>query len=234
MLNATIQLKVMQRLNKLASQDYDNIPCWQVVEAFNKGQVQWCRRQLAGTNILRQGDEQSKRRIDDLQPLLSIYPLVFTVFPLYVESNVLPGDYMEFKRLNLMGTSDCCPDPVPMIAYLAEEANVPNLLRDELKKPSLDWAETFMTLMGNKVRVYTNGEFSVAPTELYYYRKPVPIEIAGCSNPYNGLVSAADVLCEFKDDVVEVLIDEAVAILAGDIESMNQYSRETDNAERNN
>ena len=34
--NATIQLKVQQRLNKLASQDYDNIECWQIVEAFNK------------------------------------------------------------------------------------------------------------------------------------------------------------------------------------------------------
>jgi hypothetical protein len=37
--NATIQLKIQQRLNKLASSDYDNIECWQIVEAFNKGQV---------------------------------------------------------------------------------------------------------------------------------------------------------------------------------------------------
>jgi len=69
--NATIQLKIQQRLNKLASNDYDNIECWQIVEAFNKGQVSWCRRQLHGLNVKQTGDEQSKRRIDDLQIILT-------------------------------------------------------------------------------------------------------------------------------------------------------------------
>ena len=69
--NATIQLKIQQRLNKLASNDYDNIECWQIVEAFNKGQVTWSRRQLHGLNVKQTGDEQSKRRIDDLQIILS-------------------------------------------------------------------------------------------------------------------------------------------------------------------
>ena len=68
--NATIKLKIKQRLNKLASNDYDNIECWQIVEAFNKGQVDWCRRNLHGLNIVKEGDEQSTSRIDDLQVLL--------------------------------------------------------------------------------------------------------------------------------------------------------------------
>ena len=44
MTNDTIQIKVKQRINKLASNDYDNIMPWEIVEAFNKGQVAWCRR----------------------------------------------------------------------------------------------------------------------------------------------------------------------------------------------
>ena len=59
MLNSTIVIKVKERINKLDSQDYDNILCWQIVEAFNKAQVEWCRRQLHGINTLREGDEQS-------------------------------------------------------------------------------------------------------------------------------------------------------------------------------
>ena len=43
-----------------------------------------------------------------------------------------------------------------------------------------------------------------------------------------------DVESEFKDDIVELIIDEAVSILAGDIESVNQSSRGTQNTERNN
>ena len=51
-LNATIEIKVKERLNKLSSNDYDNLECWQIIEAFNKAQVEWCRRQLHGYNIL--------------------------------------------------------------------------------------------------------------------------------------------------------------------------------------
>ena len=48
MLNSTITIKIKQRINKLDSQDYDNITCWQIVESFNKAQVEWSRRQLHG------------------------------------------------------------------------------------------------------------------------------------------------------------------------------------------
>ena len=71
MLNSTITIKIKQRLNKLDSQDYDNLECWQIVEGFNKAQVEWVRRQLHGNNIFKEGDEQSTRRKDDLQVLLS-------------------------------------------------------------------------------------------------------------------------------------------------------------------
>ena len=37
-----------------------------------------------------------------------------------------------------------------------------------------------------------------------------------------------------KDDIVEILIDEAVSVLAGDIENINQYQRGTQSAERSN
>ena len=75
MLNSTIEIKIKQRLNKLDSQDYDNIECWQIVEAFNKAQVEWARRQLHGTNIFKEGDEGSTRRKDDLQVLLETQSL---------------------------------------------------------------------------------------------------------------------------------------------------------------
>ena len=68
--NSTLQITIKQRLNKLSSNDFDNIECWQIVEAFNKAQVEWVRRQLHGNNMYREGDEMSKRRIDDIGKLL--------------------------------------------------------------------------------------------------------------------------------------------------------------------
>ena len=60
------------------------------------------------------------------------------------------------------------------------------------------------------------------------------IEILNCTDPYTQVASPADVTCEFKDDVVELLIDEAVSIVAGDIELASQTIRGSQSAEKNN
>jgi hypothetical protein len=231
--NITIQLKVKERLNKLDSQDFDNLQAWQIIEAFNKGQVDWCRRNLHGNNLYKTGDEGSKRRIDDMQILLSEVNINLAKKDLYFESPTLPADYFEWKRISARSKTDCC-DNRRMVIYLAEEANVDTLLRDQYKKPSYEWGETFCTLNGGKVRIYTNNEFDIASAKLTYYRQPRYIQIAGVVNPYTNLVSAVDVESEFKDDIVEVLIDEAAKIIAGDIESINQISIQDNSVENNN
>ncbi len=70
--NLTIRIKIKERCNKLSSDDFDNIACWKIVEAFNKGMVSWVRRNVHGENMLREGDEQSTSRIDDLQQLITV------------------------------------------------------------------------------------------------------------------------------------------------------------------
>jgi len=232
MLNSAIVIKLKQRINKLDSQDYDNIECWQAVEAFNKAQVEWCRRQLHGLNIVKEGDEQSTRRKDDLQVLLSNNSLSLTDKKDFVFGSV-PEDYFQYKRIDVFACKDCCEDR-RMTVYLAEEGNLNQLLRDKSKKPSFEWAETFVTLINNQVHIYTNDEFEISDAEFIYYRQPRKIQIQGCVDPYTNVESLTEVLSEFKDDIIEVIIDEAVSIIAGDIESPVQYPRGTQTAERNN
>ena len=233
--NNTLLIKLKQRLNKLDSQDYDNIECWQFVEAFNKVQLDWCRRNLHGGNMYKEGDELSKRRIDDLQPLLRELSLTGVVTNQYFETNNFPVDtYLEYKRVSTDATSECCPEPRSMTVYLAEEANVSLLLRDPLKDPSFEWGETFCTMLGNKIRIYRNSNFNIANPVLTYYQKPVYIQIQGCVDPYTGVVSTTNVPCQFKDDVVEVLLDDTASLIAGDIENIYQQQRGQGSAERNN
>lgn len=232
--NDIIRLKIQQRLNKLASQDYDNLECWQIVEAFNKGQIAWCRRQLHGMNTEQEGDEQSKRRIDDLQILLTDKKVNFQKRDIYVEIPELPENYFEWKRITANAKDPCCENARPMVIYLAEEANVDILLRDKNKQPSFTWGETFCTLKGNKVLVYTNGEFELENGMLVYYRQPRRIQIKGCVDPYTQVSSTTNVECEFKDDIIELMVDEAAKILAGDIESFNQQQTASSQVETNN
>ena len=232
MQNSVLSIKIKQRLNKLDSQDYDNIECWQIVEAFNKAQVEWARRQLHGINAVREGDEESNRRKDDLQILLDTAPITMTNQQVFY-TGPIPADYLQWKRVDTYAKKDCC-DHRRMTIYLAEEANVNQLLRDKAKRPNFEWAETFATLKNNFVNVYTNEDFDIESAALTYYRQPVKIQIQGCVDPYTGVQSTVNVECEFKDDIIELIIDEAVSILAGDIESGNQFSRGSEGAERNN
>lgn len=239
MLNSTILIKVKQRLNKLASNDFDNIQPWQIIEAFDKGQVDWCRRNLHGLNVVKEGDEQSTRRVDDFQILLtttgknSVPALIMNNKIFYYEAD-LPVDYLQWKRISTEAISECCPKPKRMIVYPAEIANRDVILRDKNKKPSYEWGETFSTLENNKLQIYTNELFTPVNAQLTYYRQPRRIQILGVTNPYIGTPSTVNIESEFKDDIVELLIDETVKILAGDIEAINQIQRESQAVENNN
>lgn len=226
-----VSTKIDLRLNKLGSSDYDHLNCVTKIEAFNKGQREWVRRQLHGSNMMREGDEQTKRRVDDLQILLTTKELSLGKNNKnYIETGKLPSDYLEYKRLEIDAEKDSCKDCLSKV-YLIEEGNVPEWLNDSAKEPSFEWRETFHTIADNKLRIYHASKFQLSKPVLHYYRQPKDISIAGCLD-ING-DDLGNIDPEFKDDIVELLIDEAVKILASDIESWNQNmsakQRETEN-----
>ena len=230
--NNLLQIKIKQRLNKLASLDYDNIECWQIEEAFNKAQLEWVRRMMYGLNLRKEGTEQSAGLIDDLRVLMKAEALSPVDRKMFFEAT-LPSDYLYYVRADVFAMTECCPDKRRMTVYEAEEANMSVLLNSDTKGPSFEWAETLSTLVGDKIRVYTNEEFQISDITLTYYRVPRPVQFLGCVNPSTGTVYSANQECEFKDDIAEVLVDQAAAILAGDIESMNQYQRESQEVQKN-
>lgn len=231
--NIQLQIKIKERLNKLASMDYDNIECWQIAEAFNKAQLEFVRRQVHGVNQTKEGDESTKVLIDDLQCLLTEQPLTGTNGQVYFQSTDLPANYLFFKSVMAKSKTDCCPDR-RLVVYLAPVADVTNLLFDQLRSPSAEWGETFCVLQDDKVRIYHDGKFEVASPILTYYRNPVNVQFNGCIDLATGQASTADVECEFKDDVAELIVDEAASILAGDMESVLQYQRTQTSSTQNN
>jgi hypothetical protein len=219
--NNLLQIKIMERLNKLASHDYDNIECWQISEAFNKAQIQWMRRQLRGYNPKREGDGSSKDLIDDLQGLLKTFSIRITKMDRYYETATLPADYLSFKSVSIKANDECCQER-PMVVYLVEAADVDVLLEDQLTKPSFEWGETFAVLMGKKLRIYTNNAFDLSSPILTYYKKPRQVAFKGCTDISSGNIINTSVTCEFNDDVAEILVDETASILAADMEMINQ------------
>ena len=230
--NNLLQLKIKQRLNKLASFDYDNLECWMVQEAFNKAQVEWVRRMMYGLNQRKEGVEISTGLTDDLRVLMKSVGLTPTKRSGYYEAT-LPADYFYYVRSDVNAVTKCCQEKRKMVVYEAEEANMGILLTSDTKGPSFEWGETLSTLVGDKIRIYTNDEFEVTDVTLVYVRGPISVQIKGCINPSTGVAYTAEQSCEFKDDIAEVMVDAAAAILAGDMENMNQYQRESQETIRN-
>ncbi len=211
-------IKLRLRLNKLHSSDYDNIPDWTAIEAINKAANAWTRRQIHGINQTQEGDEETRVRIDDLQILLKEEKLGGLNKKLYFESKALPADYMFFKRLiPVVSKGECLK--VPLHTTLVEEANVSDYLNDWAMQPSFDWNQTFHTLIGNKIRVYTNSDFHVDEVNLMYYRSPKRVDVAGYTREDGTSSTNSDL--EFRDHIADIILDEAAAIIAGSIESFN-------------
>lgn len=215
---SNVSVKIDLRLNKSASGDYDNIWPYVKQEAFNKGALEWIRRQVHGSNLSKEGDEESRMRVDDLQVLLKTDKVTFRDRPDFVETNKFPEDYLYFKRLTPYASKGTC-DNIRMKSHLKEEANVDDLIGF----PSIEFEETFHTLIGNKAHIYHVGKFKIDKLELTYYRKP---------KFYN--FKKLDTVIEFKDDICEILIDEACKIIASDIESLNEKALAESRIEYNN
>lgn len=213
-----VVIKTRLRLNKLHSQDYDNVEDWKVMEAVNKAQLEVMRKLVHGTNLHQEGDEQSRVRIDDLQQFLLELPLGGVSKDRYFQSDALPSNYLWFKKIVPQVEKGTC-QKVPLESTLIEEANVPIYLGDWNLSPSFEWRQTFHTLIGNTLRVYTNGDFEVENIKLTYYRAPQKVDIAGYT--HEDATSSSNQDLEFKDDVAEIILDAAVSILAADTEYLS-------------
>lgn len=230
--NTTLLLGLKLATNKVDSLDYDSIQKWQWIYYVNKAQSDLVRRLLEGNDQKKIGAEGSEREIDDLGVLLIDSPNVALIQGQENQSFSLPDNYMEWCRVSGYAKSECCPAR-KMKIWLVEEANIDDILRDDLKGPNFLWSETVATSKNNHIYIYNKGEFTMEKVKLTYYRYPANIQITGVMDPYTLQTPTQDVLCEFNDDFTRVIIDEAVKIISGDLADMNRMSIANQSVEAN-
>lgn len=230
MIPQTVLLELRLRLNKLHSSDYDNIPDWIAVKAIRKAQLQVMRRTIHGVNRTQEGDEVTRIRVDDLQQFLTTKRIGGVNKKSYFESEVLPGNYLFYKSLEVTASTKDCRNK-RLYSQLVEEANVEKYLADWSMKPDFKWRSTFHIITGNKIRIYTDGDFTVNSVSLSYYRKPQEFDISGYTHEDASTSSNVDL--EWKDDLAHSIIDEAASILSADLELINQLTTSKQNTDIN-
>jgi hypothetical protein len=224
--------KLSNRLNKSNSGAYANVEELAMIEAINKAQLEWVRKQLRGTNLTKDQGEESNTRVDDLQVLLNTKPLSVSSSDLFCQTDVLPSNYGWFNGVLIYAKNNICTEQLILDVHHIEESNVNNWISDEYKKPDFEFRQCFYTLANNRVKVYTNNEFKIEKVLLTYYRKPSEFQVEGVELLDKSL--GVNKPLEFKDDVVELIIDEAVTIIAADIEHTMAYNLASSRKNENN
>lgn len=212
-------LKVRDRLNKRSSQANKNIRNEAIQESVNKVVLELCRRFIKGKSLGNESAEETKSRVSDLQVLLKNQDLSGRNKSDHFESLKIPSDFFEQVRIDVYAEKDGCTANVS--SDFREEANARDLLSDSMASPSFELDQCFHTVFNNKIKVYHNDDFKVNKITLTYYKEPKYIRFPNTFQP-DGVPSSDDTW-EFKNDFCELIIDNAVKILAGDIESINVY-----------
>ena len=218
-----IALKVKYRLNKVDTQDDENISVYNIVEAFNKAQLNVVNRLYGKNNNYKSGIESTRKRVDDLKILLNPAPKILSATKKegYYLSEALPKDYFHLVRTTCLASRKDCSKK-EMFIYLQEESNLNTLLNNDFVNPSFEWAETIGTIAGDKIKVFTQNKFEINKVYLTYLRKPRTIDIIGYIKKDGSFSTNIDP--ELPDDLVEMSIDEACRILSGDMQ--NQFSNQ--------
>lgn len=218
-----IFLKVKLRLNKVDTQDDENLSPYVIVEAYNKARLSVVNRLIGKNNAYKTGLESTTNRVDDLQVLINDLPLDLKVTKKegYYLTDSLPSDYLRYVRTTCIGKTDRCENKEISI-YLQEESNLNTLLKNEFINPNFEWAETLGTIANNRVKVFTLDKFTISKVKLTYVRVPIAIDIPGYIKQ-DGTQSTL-INPDLPDDLIEMTIDETCRILSGDMQ--NQFSNQ--------
>ena len=105
-----VALKIRQRLNKVDTQDDENLPLYVIVEAYNKGQLNIVNRLSSKNNIYKTGLESTTFRVDDLECLINpdAYILSTTKKDGFYLTDYIPKDYLRYIRTTCIAKTNSC------------------------------------------------------------------------------------------------------------------------------
>lgn len=204
---------IKEGLNKLDSKSYPDIELWQIEAATNRALLAILRRKLPKK-------EERLKDVEDLQILLKSAKLSGSNKNIYFLSHKFPDDYFWYSRSSAIVSKGNCKN-VRMHSSLQEDANIDNLLSDYASSPSFDFEQTFHVISGNKIYQYHNNDFIVEELELFYYRIPQRITYEGTFQ-WDGS-TGKDKKWEWSNHFSELIIEETINNLAGNIENNNMY-----------
>lgn len=214
--------KIDQRLNKLSTNEHQQIQLEDKILALNEAQIKLIKQKVDGQSTNSgMGLDSFKKRYEDLQSLVVAYNN--GKLPLKVKNaelnqwaaniQLLSPKYMFYVDSYILADKGRCKDRKIWINRdMAKHSDLQFILNNDHYKPNFEYQETFNFLSSDEISVFTDGTFT--PTNIYisYMRYPVYIDKAGYIK-FDGQPSI-DQDCELETYLEDELLDLTVENLA--------------------
>jgi len=214
--------KVDQRLNKLSTNEHQQINLEDKILAVNEAQIKLIKQKVDGTSTASgYGLDAFKKRYEDLQSLVVTYnhqPLSLTIKNIelnqwFANLHQLDPKYMFYIDSYVLADKGRCKDRKIWINRdLAKHGDVQFILTNSNYKPSFEYQETFNFLSSDEISVFTDGTFVPTSINISYMRYTQYINKTGYIM-LDGQPSF-DQDCELETYLEDELLDLTVQNLA--------------------
>lgn len=214
--------KIDQRLNKLSTNDHQQIQLEDKILALNEAQIKLIKQKVDGfSTVSGLGLDAFKKRYEDLQSL--VVPYNEGVLPLtHADENLnrweanlhtLVPKYMFYIDSYILADKEKCKGRKIWINRdLAKHGDLQFIVNNTHYKPSFEYQETFNWLSSDAISVFTDGTFTPQNIYIMYMRYPVYMDKEGYIK-FDGTPSI-DVDCELETYLEDELLDLTVQNLA--------------------
>lgn len=209
-------LKFIQKVNKNFTNDNIVVDKARFILIYNEAQnkfIEW---------ILEKRNEDDIRYVQEL--LVNDKKLTFSNEVLNHQDFKLPENYFSFSNLQAYAKKGDCKS-TKINTFEVKSENIHELLQDEMNKPSFKFRETFYTIAGGEVKIYTD-DFDISKVYLTYYRYPRQVDIEGYVRA-DGTFSS-NINPEMDDRVVDRVISAATKEFNINDENLQKFQFDRD------
>ncbi len=221
--------KIDQRLNKLSTNEHQQIQLEDKILALNEAQIKLIKQKVDGISVVSGlGFDSFKKRYEDLQSLVMGYNEGKLSLKLKnaelnqwaANIHTLSPKYMFYVDSYILADKGRCKDRQIWINRdLAKHGDLQFVLNNAHYKPSFEYQETFNFLSSDEISIFTDGTFTPKDIYISYMRYPVYIDKTGYVK-FDG-TDSVDQDCELETYLEDELLDLTVENLSMYTENMS-------------
>jgi hypothetical protein len=216
-----LSYRLDQILNKLSTNEHQQIPVEDKVLVLNTAQNILVKQKVDGNNIYKIGLDGFKKRYQDLQFLVENpedHPLKVTLSDKYLNkyittvTDISPKFMFYLDSYMIADKGDCKNRILYTNGDLVKHADITTLLLNNNYKPSFEYQEIIVDISSDELHYYTDGTFTPKRVYLTYVRYPKEIDLEG----YVKFDESESITqnCELEDYLEDELLDIAAGLLA--------------------